>query len=194
MLALFAQANNNNAGLAPIDALLIGLTVLGVMLLVWVSVEVFFLLTLYRTLSHCRPKKRTMEPGLVWLNLIPLFHMVWMFITVIRISESLRKEFRSRGLPTRGDDFGNTLGITTCSLIVAANIPYLGICFLFAGLICLIIYWLRIAGYNAALASDDEDYDEEQEEDHQDEKVDDRPPKHPDYEDDGLDDRPWERR
>jgi hypothetical protein len=30
-----------------------------------------------------------MEPGMVWLNLIPVLSLVWQFITVIRVAESL---------------------------------------------------------------------------------------------------------
>ena len=81
--------------------------------LVLFVVFIFFLLTLQRALARCRPECRTMEPGQVWLNLIPLFNIAWMFITVLRISESLRNEFYERGRSRRGDDYGQGLGIVT---------------------------------------------------------------------------------
>lgn len=40
-----------------------------------------------------RPENRLLAPGLVWLQLIPIFNYVWIFIVVRRISDSLAKEY-----------------------------------------------------------------------------------------------------
>ena len=76
-----------------------------------IGVQIMFLLNLSKTLALCRPRNRTMEPGMVWLNLVPFLNIVWIFITVIRISESLTKEYRSRGLHSDDPDFAKTMGI-----------------------------------------------------------------------------------
>ncbi|HEV3438053.1 MAG TPA: hypothetical protein VG122_11880 [Gemmata sp.] len=186
MFALFAQVarnQNNNAGFPPRDELLLVLGIVGAIVLIWLIVAILFLLSLSKTLSYCRPRNRTMEPGQVWLNLIPIFNIVWHFITVIRVAESIRKEFRSRGWSTR-EDFGQTLGIVTSVMFLV------GSCFALIGLICFILYWAKIAGYSSQLAAREE-YDE-YEDDRWDDEDDDR--RYDKDEDDDDDDRPWERR
>ena len=86
-----------------------------------------------------------MEPGQVWLNLIPFFNMVWMFITVIRLSESLDREYRDRRLPGDGD-FAKQTGIIylVLSIIGCGCI----------GIIFYIMYWSKISGYGKELRAD----------------------------------------
>ena len=48
---------------------------------------IFFLLQLQKLLNACTPGSRQMEPGMVWLNLIPLFGLGWMIYTVIDLIE-----------------------------------------------------------------------------------------------------------
>jgi hypothetical protein len=173
--------NNNDD--AAIVALLV---VLGVIILVSLIIGILFLLTLHKALARCAPRNRTMEPGMVWLNLIPIVSLVWMFITVARISESLKNEFRSRGWHRRDDDYGNTLGMTTCALNIASIIPYIGGCLGLAALICFIIYWVKIAGYSGRLATRPYgDYDEDDRYDDRDDRYDDE---------DDYDDRPRRKR
>ena len=89
---------------------------------------------------------------MVWLNLIPCFDMIWIFFTISRLADSLRSEFHDRRLRDDGD-FGRALGITYASLGLAAMIPYIGSLFGLAALVCWIIYWVKIAGYNRQLAT-----------------------------------------
>jgi hypothetical protein len=181
MLALFAQAagnRNNNANEPPSEAfwVIIGITVAFVVIVF--VLHILFLLTLSKTLSRCRPRNRTMEPGQVWLNLIPFFNIVWQFITVTRLAESLKHEFRYRGWSTRDNDFGQSLGIVACVLIL------LGSCFSLAGLICGIVYWTKIAEFNNQLATKESDYYEDDEDDYEDD----------DEDEDERKNRDWERR
>jgi hypothetical protein len=101
MNALFAQGfGRTNAQIDPSSPevlLFLGLVV--VILLVCVS----YRFTLAKALRHCRPANRAMEPGQVFLNLIPCFSVMWQFVTVSRIAQSLREEFRSRRRPINGD-------------------------------------------------------------------------------------------
>ena len=105
------------------------LVVLAGMLLVFLVVFIFFFLTLSKALSRCHWRNRTMEPGQVWLNFIPLFHLVWQFITVNRVADSLRNEFYDRGWHRRDEDYGRGLGIAACALWIVAGLPYIGLLF-----------------------------------------------------------------
>jgi hypothetical protein len=132
-----------------------------VFLVVLLGVGILFLLTLQKCLSRIEPPNRTMEPGMVWLNLVPCFNIVWNFITVIRISESLEKEFRSRGMPVSGD-YGRGIGLTFLICNLLGIIPFVGLVTGLIGLVCWIVYWVKIAGFSKELAegpSFRDDYD-----------------------------------
>ena len=67
---------------------------------VFLVIGVFYILTLRRALLLCAPANRAASPDSVWLLLIPLFNILWQFILYPRISVSLEREFRQRGLPS----------------------------------------------------------------------------------------------
>ncbi len=184
MLALFAQAagnqNNDFDDLDPEELAIIGAVVF-VGFLIWLVISLFFVQTLTKTLYLCRPRNRAMEPAKVWLNLIPGFNVIWFFITVIKVADSLKAEFRERRLYSR-DNFGRTLGIVlgvfsllNCGCYIGGMIP----------LILFIVYWQKIAEYNRRLAArydddDDEDYQDEDEDDSRDDDHDDYERRHHD--------------
>ena len=120
-----------------------------------------------------------MAPGLVWLQLIPLFGQVWQFFVVARISGSIGRELQS----PRGDSI---LGVEDVLVTtVTRKHPALGIgvaystlswlcllvdvgtvaarrngsdtglllvgLFAWATIICWIIYWARLAWYKRKL-------------------------------------------
>jgi hypothetical protein len=111
---------------------------------------VFYLLTLHRTLAACAPENRRMEPGLVWLQIIPVFGAVWQFFVVLAVSGSLDAEFRRRGIPAEPNP-GQSLGLPMCILSVCAIIPVLGLLAVLAGAVCWILYWVRITGFKNQL-------------------------------------------
>ncbi len=216
MLPLLAQFQQNNNAVGPELA---GPILVGVccFLLVFLVIAILFLLTLQKALSRCSPRNRTMEPGMVWLNLIPLFNIVWQFITVTRVAESLRNEFRTRGR-SRNEDFGYGVGMTYCVMNIIGGVingvsnvvPIVGLLGLpvgLIGLVCGIIYWVKIAGYSAELARgrgyDDDDYDDDDDDRprrrsrrDEDDEDDDRPRRRRDEDEDDDDDdrgRPWNR-
>jgi len=65
---------------------------------VGIIIGVLFLLHLQGLLKAIAPVNRRMEPGMVWLLFIPLFNIVWIFIVVDRIAQSIGAEYTSRGL------------------------------------------------------------------------------------------------
>lgn len=117
---------------------------LGIFLLPWF----FFLLNLQNLLDHVSPANRRMTPGLVWLNFIPIFHLGWFIYTVIKVKDSVSAEFQSRGWIVDGD-LGYNVGLTAGILWIASFfigwIPFIGWVLPLAGVVCWIIYWLKIS-------------------------------------------------
>jgi hypothetical protein len=130
---------------------------------------VCYLLTLQTALSRVSPRNRLMEPGSVWLMLIPCVNFIWQFVIAVRVPDSLRNEFRDRGRDD-GSDYGKSLALTQCVLgivnifignilgrvpefAVMANLiaGVIGI----VGLVIFIVFWVKIAGYSSQLAMDD---------------------------------------
>ena len=111
---------------------------------------IFFCLTLQKCLKRCSLQNRAMSPGMVWLLLIPLFNIVWQFIVVLKISESLAREFKLRNILSEPEP-GKSIGLAFCILYLCGIIPLLGILASIAGLVCWILYWVKIANYSAQI-------------------------------------------
>lgn len=142
-----------------------------VLVLLQLLLTALYLGTLNRALAACSPARRTMAAGLVWLNLVPAFHLFWKFWTANQLSTSLRNEFDARGMRT-GNAFGRTVGILTPTLAVLNRIVFWGgglfaryegegeIAFFVLlltdllgtlELLFLIIHWTQISGFNRQL-------------------------------------------
>ncbi len=120
---------------------------------IWIIVLVVFILyliTLMNTLNAVSPQNRRLTPGLVFLLLIPLFNLVWNFIVVTKIRDSLQAEFSARNLQAQG--FGYGVGLAMCILYIVSIIPLINLLAAPAALICWIIYWVQIAGYKNQLS------------------------------------------
>ena len=111
---------------------------------------IFFLLTLQKALERCSVENRTTTPGSVWLMLIPLFNLVWQFLLVIKVSESLNNEFTRRNI-MEDPAPGKTIGLAFCILNICSIIPIIGIFTGIAAFVCWIVYWVKIAGYSNKL-------------------------------------------
>ena len=59
---------------------------------------IFYFINLQQALTLCDKKNRNLDPGLVWLSLIPFFNWVCNWIILFRVKKSLMNEFNSRGL------------------------------------------------------------------------------------------------
>jgi len=113
--------------------------------------QIFYLLTLQNTLKEVSPANQKMPPSNVWLILIPLFGMVWAFIVINRMADSLKAEFAKRNVVVEEDRPGYTIGLTYCILMCCSIIPILGSLAVMGGIVCWIIYWVKIAGYKTKL-------------------------------------------
>jgi hypothetical protein len=145
-----------------------------ILLLAFVIPAILFLITQQKTLRAVQPGNRLMDPGMVWLQCIPLFGLIWQFVVVTRISDSISKEFASYddnsvlGLssPEIVDELGKRptlgIGIAYCVIItigVLANfflkspssIELIAIWNL-SGMVCWIIYWIKLVQYKRKLS------------------------------------------
>jgi hypothetical protein len=126
---------------------------------------ILFLLTQQNTLKRIHPDNRSMSPGSVWLQIIPLFGMVWQFFVVTRIADSLSRELRFREtafsfeqepeIVDMNDHAKPTynIGLAYCILFCLNLLPILKIITTPAAIICWIIYWVRLSSYKNKLGS-----------------------------------------
>ena len=108
---------------------------------------VFFLLHLNKLLFKCKEQNRKMDPGLVYLNLIPLFNLGWLFYTVIKIRDTLKAEFSSNGKQSDDPEFGFSIGLAYCITSACSIIPIIGSGAALASLILWIVYWVKTYKY-----------------------------------------------
>jgi hypothetical protein len=160
----FNKGPGANAAAAPDPAALMGiLCFYGVVILLSLVFQIFFLMALSKCFKQISPRNRLMEPGQVWLNLVPFLNYVWLILTFLRLSDSLKNEFEDRGLRSEDKDYARTFGIITyVSLFVCGCVTP----------ILIIIYWVKINGFTKQLIADgapssgkkksrDDDYEDE---------------------------------
>lgn len=127
---------------------------IGIFLILFFLPFIFYLLTLQNMLKLIAPNNRKMPPGQVWLVLIPLFGAIWQFFVVNNISISIEKEFRSKGLPIENRPT-YTIGLITCILCALNTAMFIfglhSFLVTITACICLIIYWVKVAGYKNKL-------------------------------------------
>jgi amino acid transporter len=125
--------------------------VIFIVLLLFLVPYILYLVTLQNTIKACAEHNRRMSPGEVWLVLIPLFGLIWYFIMVGRIADTIAAELRSRNMPAEEERPGYGVGLTLCILSCCTWIPVLGGLASLGVLICWIVYWVKIAGYKRKL-------------------------------------------
>jgi hypothetical protein len=111
---------------------------------------IFYLFTLHRALNKCSVESRTMTPGLVWLQLIPVFDLFWQFYVVVQVGKTLGNEFRKRGIPAEQNP-GQSIGLAMCIFELCGAVPVVGIPAAIVGFILWIFYWIKIHDYSVKL-------------------------------------------
>lgn len=113
---------------------------------------IFYLITLQNTLKAISPENRRMEPGMVWLLLIPLFNIIWNFIVINRMADSIQAELQKKGMSVTERPAYN-VGIAMCIIGCVTWIPVVGSLASIGGLICWIIYWVKITEFKRKIES-----------------------------------------
>ena len=122
---MFAQMfDNDNDSDLEAAFIIVAISICAVVAVILAIPTTFFLLNLSRCLQQVQPQNRDMEPGQVWLALIPIFNIVWMSIIVTRVASSLNREYRDRRWSSRGKDFGQSVGMAFCICSTSAIIPF----------------------------------------------------------------------
>jgi hypothetical protein len=132
---------------------MMGLELVLVLLFVCVGIviAIFYILTLSRALEKCSPQSRTMQPGMLWLLLIPFVNLVWQFFVVMALSNSLGNEFRARGMANAPQEPGKQLGLAMCVCGVCAIIPFVGALAGLANIVLWIMYWVKMTEFSRML-------------------------------------------
>ena len=117
--------------------------VLGIMIIS----KIFYIITLQNTLEAISAPNRKMESGNVWLLLIPLFNVVWHFIVVNNVADSIRAEADTNGIRIAENRPGYNIGLAMCIANCFFFIPMLNFITWMIGVICWIIYWSNIVGF-----------------------------------------------
>jgi hypothetical protein len=112
---------------------------------------IFYLLTLQNVLIRCAPASRTMEPGMVWLSLIPFFNLIWNFFVVMGIAKSLGNEYVRRRMPSPEPAPGQSIGLAMSICMCCCIIPLLGALTGLVAFVLWILYWIKVAEYSRRL-------------------------------------------
>jgi hypothetical protein len=95
--------------------------------------------------SRIPQQYREMEPGMVYLMLIPCFNLVWVFFVTLRLSTSFQKYFVAHGRTDVGD-CGYQIGLWYSICTVAGIVPCVNYAAGPAALVLLIIYLVKVIG------------------------------------------------
>ncbi|QVL34691.1 hypothetical protein KIH39_12510 [Telmatocola sphagniphila] len=157
----FPQANAQPAQQA---AIIIALVAIFIVVLVYLATSILFLISLQRTLEAVKRRNRTLEPGLVWLLLVPILNLFWVHVLAKQIPRSLQNEYSDRGWNTAGESFAFKAGqvwswatILEIFASIASEIsqsPFIklvNVAFLIAIACSSVSFWVQTASYRREL-------------------------------------------
>lgn len=134
------MTQDDKAGLAIFAVLGMALLV-GLVVMLAINALVCWLVS--SCLARLPAEHRKMEPGQVWLLMIPCFSIVWNFFVFQRVPESFQSYFQSVGRSDRGD-CGKSLGLWYAITVVVAMVPLLNYLAAPASLILLILNLVKL--------------------------------------------------
>lgn len=135
--------------LKAIFAVIIAVVVVAI--LIGLAIRIVIIMLLSSCLSRIPPEHREMEPGMVWLLLIPCFDIVWNFFVFIKIPKSFQKYFAAQSRTEFGD-CGEQIGLWYCICVVACMVPILNYIAGPAALVLLIIFLVKVLGLKGQIS------------------------------------------
>lgn len=117
-----------------------------------IIIFIFFLISLHKAAKVVNPENRHIQPGMVWLNLIPLVSHVWLFFTATWLSKGLRAEASDHEIEEVGDAHKG-LGITFATLNLTMLIPVVNLFALIPYFVVWIVYWVKISKLKDRIAT-----------------------------------------
>lgn len=143
------MSGDQTAGLAV--ATIFG--VIGAAFLAALAIYVFVCWVLSGCFKRIPPPHRKLEPGLVWLLLIPCFFLVWNFFVFPRLAQSYRSYFASVGRTDVGDcGEGIAWAFAICAAVSCLPIFFLGIPALIAAIVLLILFLVKATSLKNLIA------------------------------------------
>jgi hypothetical protein len=100
---------------------------------------------------------RTMAPEQSWLIIIPILGIIWMFYMIYQMGNALKEEFKRREIvefestPGLGIGWAFSFALLTGQLVSFIGEPVLTAILLITAVILLIIFWIRLAGFQRKL-------------------------------------------
>jgi hypothetical protein len=107
-----------------------------------VALSIIPIVLVYLDYDRIPPNFRKMEPGLVWLLLIPCFGIVWNFFVYPRLADSFKAYFDSIG-DTSVDDCGRDLAMGYAVCCAVSIIPFLGCLTSLAALVLIVLFLVK---------------------------------------------------
>ena len=144
---------NNPTDQKTFIAILVGIIgIIGVIAVVGLVINIVICYFISSWLGKVPAAHRKMEPGLVWLLLIPCFPVVWNFYVFLRVPESFKSFFDAQGRTDVGD-CGRSLGLAYAICVACSFIPTVNYLTGPASLVLLIISLVKFNELKNKLAA-----------------------------------------
>jgi hypothetical protein len=106
------------------------------------ALSIVAIVLVYTDFQRIPPGFRKLDPGLVWLLLIPCFNVVWNFFVIPSLANSFKAYFDSIGDTSVGD-CGRDLGYGYSGCCAASIVPFVGCLTGPASLVLLILFLVK---------------------------------------------------
>ena len=111
-------------------------------LVIGVAIQIIICVLLYMCFSRIPSEYRRLEPGLVFLILIPVFGLIWNFFVYLRMPESFQNYFAAQGRTDVGD-CGHGIGLWYSICAAACIVPCVNYLAGPAAIVLLIIFLVK---------------------------------------------------
>ncbi len=122
----------------------LGAAVLFAAAIVCLAIGVFICYLLYDAERRLPDAYREISPPLIFLLLVPLLNLVWIFVVVVKVSQSFQKYFAAQQKTDVGD-CGFGIGLGWAITAVCVWIPVFGTLSGLASLVLMVIYLAKIS-------------------------------------------------
>jgi len=104
---------------------------------------VFYILAIRRAFAAVDEEFRPIAPNMAWLELIPVFNLIWIFFLVVYLKQSYQKMWLAgRLLKETSVGYGFGLSFAICG--VCGLVPGLNVLVLIPLLVFWILHWIQV--------------------------------------------------
>jgi len=114
---------------------------------------IFYLLFLQNLLRQISPQNQKIQPGHVWMQMIPGYGLYYQFVIINKVAESLKAELEDKGIRCNEARPGFQLGLVMCILFCASMLPQIGSFIAIGAIVVWIIYWVKLNNFKKQLIS-----------------------------------------